>query len=113
MRRRDLITLVGSAMAAWQLGARAQQRSKIRRIGVLISGLEADLEAQRSVQALLQGLQDLGWKPGTNLQVDIRYGDGNRERIAAAAKELVAAQPEVLEIETTPATAAVLKETHT
>ena len=113
MRRRDFITLVGSAMAAWPLGARAQQPSQIRRIGVLISGLEADPDAQRGVQALLQGLQDLGWKPGTNLQVDIRYGEGNRERMAAVAKELVAAQPEVLEIETTPATAAVLKETHT
>jgi putative tryptophan/tyrosine transport system substrate-binding protein len=113
MRRRDFIRLVGSAMAAWPLGARAQQPSQTRRIGLLISGFEADPDAQRGVQALLQGLQDLGWKPGTNLQVDIRYGDGNRERIAAVAKELVAAQPEVLEIETTPATAAVLKETRT
>ena len=57
--------------------------------------------------------KSLGWKPGTNLQIDIRYGDGYPERIAAAAKELVAAQPEVLEIETTPGTAAVLKETRT
>jgi putative tryptophan/tyrosine transport system substrate-binding protein len=114
MRRRDFITLLGSATAAWPLGARAQQPSQIRRIGVLIaSSAEADPEGQRSVQALLQGLQDLGWKPGTNLQVDIRYGDGNRERIAAVAKELVAVQPEVLEVETTPGTAAVLKETHT
>jgi putative tryptophan/tyrosine transport system substrate-binding protein len=113
MRRRDFITLLGSATAAGLLGARAQQPSQIRRIGVLISVSEADPEGQRSVQALLQGLQDLGWKPGTNLQVDIRYGDGNRERIAAVAKELVAAQPEVLEVETTPGTAAVLKETQT
>ena len=112
MRRRDFVTLVGAATAAWPLGARAQQPSQIRPIGVLMSGSEDDLEEQRSVQALLQGLQDLGWKSGTNLQVDIRYGDGNRERIAAVAKELVAAQPEVLEVETTPGTAEVLKETH-
>jgi putative tryptophan/tyrosine transport system substrate-binding protein len=113
MRRREFITLVGSAAATWPIAARAQQPSQIPRIGVLMSGLEADPDEQRGVQALLQGLQDLGWKPGTNLQVDIRYGDGNRERIATIAKELVAAQPEVLESETTPATAAVLKETHT
>ena len=65
------------------------------------------------LRALLQGLQELGWKPGTNLQIEIRYGGGLPERIAAAAKELVAAQPEVLEVETTPGTAAVLKETRT
>ena len=111
MRRREFITLVGSAAATWPIAARAQQPSQIRRIGVLMSGLEAD--AQGGVQALLQGLQDLGWKPGTNLQVDIRYGDGNRERIAAVAKELVAAQPEVLQVTSTPGTAAVLKETRT
>ena len=113
MRRRDFITLLGSAMAAWPIGARAQQPSQIRRIGVLLAGSEADLEEQRGLQALLHGLRDLGWNPGTNLQVDIRYGDANRERIAAVVKELVAAQPEVLEVETTPATAAVLKETDT
>src|SRR5271156_333549 len=113
MRRREFITLIGGAAATWPIAARAQQPSQTRRIGVLMSGLEADPDEQRGVQALLQGLQGLGWKHGTNLQVDIRYGDGNRERIAAVAKELVAAQPEVLEIETTPATAAVLRETRT
>ena len=113
MRRRAFITLLGSAMAPWPIVARAQQPSQIRRIGVLFGASELDSEEQRSLQAFLQGLQDLGWKPGTNLQVDIRYGDGNRERMASVAKELVAAQPEVLEVETTPGTAAVLKETHT
>jgi putative tryptophan/tyrosine transport system substrate-binding protein len=110
MRRRDLI-IIGGAAIGWPLYARAQQPSQIRRIGVLFGASEADSE--RSLQAFLQGLQDLGWKPGTNLHVDIRYGDGNRERMAAVAKELVAAQPEVLEVETTPGTAEVLKETHT
>ena len=113
MRRREFITLVGSAAATWPLAARAQQPGRMRRIGVLLSGSKADPEDQRSVQALLQGLQDLGWKSGINLQVDIRYGDSNTERIAAVAKELVAAQPEVLQVGTTPGTAAVLKETHT
>ena len=113
MRRRDFITLLGSATAAWPLGARAQESSQMRRIGVLIAGSENDPEFQRHLRALVQGLQELGWKPGINLQIEIRYGGGQPERIAAAAKELVAAQPELLEVETTPGTAAVLKETHT
>jgi putative tryptophan/tyrosine transport system substrate-binding protein len=112
MRRRDFITLLGSATAAWPLGARAQQPSQIRRIGVLIGSPENDAESKRGLLALVQGLQELGWKPGINLQIEIRYGGGQPERIAAAAKELVAAQPELLEVETTPGTAAVLKETH-
>jgi len=113
MRRRDFITLLGSATAAWPLGARAQESSQMRRIGVLIAGSENDPEFQRHLRALVQGLQELGWKPGINLQIEIRYGGGLPERIAAAAKELVAAQPELLVVETTPGTAAVLKETHT
>jgi putative tryptophan/tyrosine transport system substrate-binding protein len=85
----------------------------MRRIGVLIAGSENDPEEHRSLRALFQGLQDLGWQPGINLQIAVRYGGGQPERIAAAAKELVAAQLAVLEVETTPGTAAVLKETHT
>jgi len=113
MRRREFITLIGGVAASGSFAARAQQRGQLRRIGVLIAVAESDPEGQRGLQALLQGLQDLGWKSGINLQVDIRYGDSNTQRIAAVAKELVAAQPEVLQVGTTPGTAAVLKETHT
>jgi ABC-type uncharacterized transport system substrate-binding protein len=80
----------------------------LRRIGVLISVAEADPEGQRWVQALLQGLQESGWKRGTNLEIDLRYGDSNNERMRTIAKELVAAQPEVLQVTSTPGTAAVL-----
>jgi putative tryptophan/tyrosine transport system substrate-binding protein len=113
MRRREFgIVLLGGATVAWPLGALAQS-GQTPRIGVLFAGLENDPEEQRSLRALLQGLQDLGWKRGINLQIDIRYGGGQHEPIAAVAKELVAAQPNVLEVETTPGTAAVLNETHT
>jgi putative tryptophan/tyrosine transport system substrate-binding protein len=112
MRRREFITLFGVTVAC-PLAAHAQQPERMRRIGVLIAGSENDPGEQQSLRALLQSLQDLGWKPGINLQIDIRYGGGRQERIAAVAKELVAAQPDLLEVETTPATAAVLKETHT
>jgi hypothetical protein len=98
MRRREFIALLGTAAVAWPLVARAQQSSQMRRIGVLIASPENDAESKRALRALLQGLQELGWKPGTNLQIDIRYGDGQPEGMAAAAKDLVAAQPEVLEV---------------
>ncbi len=111
--RRELITALGGAAVAWPLAARAQQPDQMRRIGVLISVAEADPEGQRWVQALLQGLRELGWKRGTNLEIDLRYGDSNNERMRTIAKELVAAQPEVLQVTSTPGTAAVLEETRT
>ena len=114
MRRREFITLIGGATVAVAVStAHAQQSGQMRRIGVLNASRENDPESERSLRALSQELQVLGWKPGINLQVAVRYGGGEPERIAAAAKELVAAQHEVLEVETTPGTAAVLKETHT
>ena len=72
MRRREFIALLGTAAVAWPLVARAQQSSQMRRIGVLIASPENDAESKRALRALLQGLQELGWKPGTNLQIDIR-----------------------------------------
>jgi putative ABC transport system substrate-binding protein len=61
MRRRKFITFLCSAAAAWPLGAVAQQPGQMRRIGVLIANRENDPEAKRVLQALLQGLQELGW----------------------------------------------------
>ena len=113
LKRRDFVTFIGGAAAVWSLPARSQQSPRMRRIGVLISVAESDPEGRRAVQALLQGLQELGWRRGTNLEIDVRYGDRNGERIAAIAKELVAKQPEVLQVMSTPGTAAVLKETGT
>ena len=112
MRRREFITLIGSA-ATWPLAASAQPQVRTRRIGVLISVGENDPEGRRWVQSLLQGLAELGWKRGSNLDVDIRFGNGDNERIRMIAKELVAARPEVLEVTSTPGTAAVLAETRT
>jgi putative tryptophan/tyrosine transport system substrate-binding protein len=111
MLRREFITMMGAAVAVPFDRASAQQRP--RRIGVLISVAEADPESQRWVQALLRELDALGWKPGANLQVDIRYGDSNSDRIEEVAKQLVAEQPDVLEVTSTPGTAAVLRATET
>jgi putative ABC transport system substrate-binding protein len=74
---------------------------------------ENDPQGQQQEQTLLQSLQELGWKRGTNLEVDLRWGASNNERIQMIAKELVAAQPDVIQVTTTPGTAAVLRETRT
>ena len=63
-RRREFITLLGGAAAAWPVAARAQQSERVRRIGVFIDLAEGDLEGQARVAALKRGLQDLGWIEG-------------------------------------------------
>jgi putative tryptophan/tyrosine transport system substrate-binding protein len=112
MRRREFVTLLGGA-AAWPLVARAQQSDRVRRIGVLISLGEDDAQGRKWAQVLLESLNGLGWKRGTNLEVDIQWGNSNNERIRTIAKELVAAQPDILLVTSTPGTAAVLEQTKT
>src|ERR1700746_1538763 len=80
MRRRNFITLLVSA-AAWPLAARAQQRERIRRIGVLMSLAADDPEGQARLTAFVQGLQELGWTGGRNVQIDYRWPAGDAERI--------------------------------
>ena len=70
MRRREFITLLGGAAAAWPLAARAQQRERMRRIGVLMTLAADDPEGQARLAAFLQGLQELGWTDGRNVRID-------------------------------------------
>jgi putative ABC transport system substrate-binding protein len=95
MRRREFIGLVGGAAAAWPLAARAQQTERMRRIGVLMGGA-GDLEYVARVGAFRQVLRDLGWVDGRNIQIDIRWGDNDRERIVEYARELVRLQPDAI-----------------
>ena len=79
MRRREFITLIGSASVAWSLAARAQEPK--RRIGVLMSMAENDPEGQARVRAFVDGLQQLGWTDGRNVRIDIRWAvDASRNR---------------------------------
>jgi putative tryptophan/tyrosine transport system substrate-binding protein len=112
MRRREAITLLGGA-AAWPVAARAQPGERVRRIGIFISGTEADPEMQARVTTFRAALERLGWSEGRNVRFDIRYGSSAPERYQAIAKELVALQPDVIFAHTTPIVAALKRETTT
>src|SRR5438876_3217590 len=96
IRRREFITLLGGAMAAWPPAARAQQPVRMRRIGVLMNIPADDQEAQLYMAAFQQGLQELGWSVGRNLRIDHRWGPSDRERYRQHAAELVALAPDVI-----------------
>src|SRR5262245_57271175 len=80
MRRREFITLLGGAAVAWPLSARAQPRERMRRIGVLMTLAADDPEGQARLTAFVQGLQELGWTDGRNVQIDYRWPAGDAER---------------------------------
>jgi putative ABC transport system substrate-binding protein len=113
MKRRDFITLLGGAAAAWPVAARAQQGDRVRRIGVLLSLDENDPLAKPRVSALTQALADLGWTDGRKVRMDLRWGGGDINRIRALGQELVSLQPDIILTHTTPATVAVQRETQT
>ena len=99
MKRREFITLIGSA-AAWPMVARAQGERK-KRIGVIISRAENDPEGQSYVTAFRQGLERSGWLPGRNIEIDYRWMAGNDSLSQALAKELIGLKPDVLVINST------------
>ena len=110
MRRREFITLLGGAAAAWPLSARAQQSERVRRIGVLMNLAADDREGRARLAAFQQELQQLGWIDGRNARIDIRWGAGDAERYRTYAAELVALAPDVILAATTAAVLA-LKQT--
>ena len=119
MRRRDVVTLVGRAAlasplaAAWPPAARAQQGERMRRVGVLMGISQTNENAQPRIQALQEGLQQLGWFDGQNVRVDIRWAAGDAERARIDAAELVGMAPDVLVANALPMLNAVRRETRT
>jgi putative ABC transport system substrate-binding protein len=113
MKRREFITLLGGAAAAWPLAARAQQGNRVRRIGVLMFGDENDPLPNPFVSVLTPALAGLGWTNGRNVQMDLRWGVGDTSRIRALARELVGLQPDIIVANSTLATVALQGETRT
>jgi putative ABC transport system substrate-binding protein len=113
MRRRQFITLLGGGAAAWPLVARAQQRERLRRIGLLINLAADDPESQTRRAAFQQGLQQLGWTDGQNVRIIARWGAGDDDQIRKSAAELVAFTPDVILATSSPALAASQQATRT
>ena len=112
LQRRDFIAALGG-VAAWPLAARAQQRGRMRRIGVLMNLAQDDPEGLARITAFAQGLQEAGWTVGHNLQIEYRFGAGELERYRGFASELVAAAPDVLITAGAPAVETLQRTTRT
>jgi putative ABC transport system substrate-binding protein len=114
MRRREFISLLGRAAAAWPLAAHAQQGERMKRLGILMTYSEGDQEGQAFLAAFREELEKLGWVEGRNIQIDTRWAPAaDAESRLKFAKELVALQPDVILSPSTPVTAAVLQQTRT
>jgi len=113
IRRREFIAGLGGA-AAWPIAAGAQQRERVRRVGVLFgAALESGPAAQTQIAVYREGLAKLGWMEGRNLGLDFRFGGGDGDRIRAYAAELVRLAPDAIVTSTLAATLAVQEHTHT
>ena len=113
MRRRQFITLLAGAAAAWPLATRAQQAERIRHIGVLMAFSENDPEAQSWARGFREELGKLGWTEGHNIQIDTRWATADVESLQRFAKQLLALQPDLILTGSTPATAAMRQQTNT
>jgi putative ABC transport system substrate-binding protein len=113
IRRREFITLLGGAAAAWPLVAQAQQSERVRRVGMLIGYAEQDQQVQARIGTFEQALQELGWTSGRNVQFTYRWERGDAERMRIYAAELIGLAPDVILTATTSALAAARRETRT
>jgi len=113
MRRRDFLSLIGGAAATWPLAVRAQQPARLPQVAILRGEVAGDPEGLRNSGALVQGLQALGWTQGRNVRIEQRWAGGSVDAMKALAKELVALEPDVIVVVSTPVSAAVMQETHT
>ena len=111
MKRREFITLLGGAAAAWPLTARAQQAGKIPRIGFMGNSTAA-LEAN-VIGPFRDGLRELGYEEGRNLIIEFRWAEGKYDRFPALIAELLAAKVDVIVTAGTPPTQAIKKATST
>jgi putative ABC transport system substrate-binding protein len=114
MKRREFVTLLGGSATAvaWPLATHAQQ-GHMRRVGILVGWDENNPVAKLLLSKSTQRLQELGWTEGSNIRLDVRWAAGNVDRMRVFAKELVGLGPDLILASTTPATAALHRETRT
>ena len=112
LRRREFLTLLGGAAAAWPLAARAQQGDR-RRVGIFMDLAEEDREGQTRVAAFREGMQKLGWTEGQNITYDYRWTAGSPAVMERYAAELVALKPEVIMNGGLPTLIAMQRQTRT
>ena len=113
MRRREFIRILGGSAAAWPLAVHAQQRERMRSVGVLTPFAAHDTEGQNRVTAFAQALQQLGWSVGQNVRLLYRWGDGTSATMQKYATELVALAPDVILADSSAAVAPLLQATKT
>jgi putative ABC transport system substrate-binding protein len=109
VRRREFIAGLGGVVLITPLAARVQQSEQKRRVAVLMGGLtEGDAGEQKEVSAFEDGLNELGWKPGRNIELDYRWPGAGLDKVTIAANEVVAMRPDLVVSRSTPATAAII-----
>jgi putative ABC transport system substrate-binding protein len=113
MRRRDFLSVLGGAAAAWPLPVGAQQPDRMRRVGMLLGFTEGDAEGQASLAAFQRRLQELGWTEGRNIRIDIRWAGADPDKAQTFAKELVGMAPDVIVPSSNQVTAILQQETRT
>src|SRR5262249_17895526 len=111
LKRREFITLLGGAAAAWPLTGKAQQSERARRIGVLMPLAEGDQEARTLVATIMKGLQEQGWTVGRNISIDYRWAAGDAQRIQGFAKELIEQNCDLILARSSPVVAALMQRT--
>jgi putative ABC transport system substrate-binding protein len=105
VKRREFIAMLGGAAVAWPLAARAQQPTKIPRVGLLSTFSPSETRPWH--QSLRQGLRHLGWVEGENISIEYRYAEGRLDRLPAIASDLVRLKVDLIFTDTTsPALAA-------
>jgi putative ABC transport system substrate-binding protein len=102
VKRRAFIQALGGAAVSWPLAARGQATSGVRKVGVLLSGVESDPDSQLRIAAFRRGFADLGWKEGENVHIEYRWSAGKSDLIRQYAEELVALKPDVILANSTP-----------
>jgi putative tryptophan/tyrosine transport system substrate-binding protein len=111
--RRELIVMLGAAPALWPRAVGAQQRDRVRRVGVLMGLAANDPESQARLAAFAQGLQQSGWTIGQNLRIDYRWGAANSDDMRKYSAELLALAPDVILAHSSAAVAPMLQATRT